>query len=117
MRRHIQGQLGGAQRDVSACQARLWRERPRPGELNRQIDRGIAEAVRDLRRVIRRQDERLEAGEERLRALSPLATLGRGYAIVQRVKDRKVVARVKDVKGGAGLQVSVSDGAFWAEVS
>jgi exodeoxyribonuclease VII large subunit len=117
MHRYAFGQVGAAARDLAACQARLWRERPRPGEIERAIDRAVLEAVRNLRRGMLRQDERLEAADERLRALSPLATLGRGYAIVQRVKDGKVVARLHDVKGGAGLQVSVSDGAFWAEVS
>lgn len=117
LQRHVAAQLGSGQREVASCQARLWRERPRPAELDRQIELEIAGAVRGLRRAILRREERLEGAEERLRALSPLATLGRGYAIVQRVKDRKVVARLKDVRGGAGLQVSVSDGAFWAEVS
>ena len=51
-------------------------------------------------------------------ALNPATTLARGYAIVERLgRRRRVVRRVKDVKAGNRIAVSVGDGAFWAEVN
>ncbi len=51
-------------------------------------------------------------------ALNPATTLARGYAIVERLgRRRRVVRRVKDVKSGNRVAVSVGDGSFWAEVS
>jgi exodeoxyribonuclease VII large subunit len=52
-----------------------------------------------------------------LRSLDPRATLARGYAIVQRRADGRVVARVEQVKARDRLDVNVSDGSFPAEVS
>lgn len=53
-----------------------------------------------------------------LTALNPATTLARGYAIVERLgRRRRVVRRVKDVKSGNRVAVSVGDGSFWAEVS
>ena len=51
-------------------------------------------------------------------ALNPATTLARGYAIVERLgRRRRVVRRVRDVKAGSRVAVSVGDGAFWAEVN
>ena len=51
-------------------------------------------------------------------ALNPATTLARGYAIVERLgRRRSVVRRVRDVKAGNRVAVSVGDGAFWAEVN
>lgn len=51
-------------------------------------------------------------------ALNPATTLARGYAIVERLdRRRRVVRRVRDVKAGNRVAVSVGDGSFWAEVS
>ena len=51
-------------------------------------------------------------------ALNPATTLARGYAIVERLgRRRRVVRRVRDVKAGNRVAVSVGDGAFWAEVN
>jgi exodeoxyribonuclease VII large subunit len=59
----------------------------------------------------------VEAASRRLTVLDPMATLGRGFAIVQDAGTRKVVATTKAAKPGKRLSVSVKDGAFWAEVS
>ena len=41
----------------------------------------------------------------------------RGFAVVQHAQSKKVVASVREVCPGDRLTVSVSDGAFWVEVS
>jgi len=60
---------------------------------------------------------RLQGFERRLEALNPLAVLGRGYAVVTRQADGKLVSQVGQVKAGDEIQVRVSDGAFDAVVS
>jgi len=58
--------------------------------------------------------ERIEGASARLNALSPLAVLDRGYAVVRHEKTGKIVRSVKQVKIGDRLQVRVSDGEFGA---
>jgi len=57
----------------------------------------------------------LNALEQRLKALNPLAVLQRGYAIVSTMDGRNV-RWVGQVKSGDALHVRVSDGTFAAEV-
>lgn len=51
---------------------------------------------------------------QQIDALSPLATLDRGYAIVRRQPGGSVVSSVRSVHPGDALQVQVSDGQFEA---
>ena len=60
---------------------------------------------------------RLQGFERRLEALNPLAVLGRGYAVVTRQADGKLISQVGQAKAGDGIQVRVSDGAFDAIVA
>ena len=60
---------------------------------------------------------RVQALDQRLVALSPLEVLKRGYAVVKRSKDARLVDSVKKVKRGDELQVRVSDGSFNVNVS
>lgn len=62
-------------------------------------------------------DSRLMSFERRLESLNPLAVLGRGYAIVTRQDDGKLVSRASQAKSGDDIQVRVSDGEFDAVVS
>jgi len=52
-----------------------------------------------------------------LTAVGPASILTRGYAIVRRLADDRVVISVHDVLPGTGLSIRVSDGAFTASVS
>jgi exodeoxyribonuclease VII large subunit len=56
------------------------------------------------------QKKHLEGTQKRLEALSPLAVLGRGYAVVTRKDDGSVVSRVAQAIGE--MKVRVSDGEF-----
>lgn len=74
----------------------------------------------DLERNVARRLEQLRARHAlavaRLEAISPLATLERGYAIV-RQRDRRVVRRAAQVRPGERLEVHVADGHFGARVT
>jgi exodeoxyribonuclease VII large subunit len=60
--------------------------------------------------------EHLRSAALRLHALSPLLTIARGYAVVQREADGARVTSVAQVAAGDALAVRVSDGAFVAIV-
>lgn len=62
---------------------------------------------------------RFEHVSARIAGLDPMATLARGFAIVEKEgsKRKPVVNSARKVKGGDRLSISVGDGAFWAEVS
>jgi exodeoxyribonuclease VII large subunit len=63
------------------------------------------------------QKNHLEGTQKRLEALSPLAVLARGYAVVTRKADGGVVSRVAQAKPGQQIRVRVVDGQFDAEVT
>jgi exodeoxyribonuclease VII large subunit len=58
------------------------------------------------------QRARIEGVRTRLAALSPLAILERGYALVSHKADGRLVTRVGQVSPGDALDVRVSDGSF-----
>jgi exodeoxyribonuclease VII large subunit len=72
-------------------------------------------ARRSLRHRIERADDDLEHRLARVRALSPLATLSRGYAVVQDA-DGHVVTSPAQTTAGAVLSIRVADGRIGAEV-
>ncbi len=81
----------------------------------------VAHRARDLRERLQercaREQAAVEAAAARLEAMDPRAVLGRGYAVVEKLDGRRrPVTSVRHVRGGDRLSVSVSDGAFWAEV-
>lgn len=63
---------------------------------------------------VERKRARLEHSAGRLRALSPRATLQRGYAIVR--SGDEIVRSAKGVSAGEALDVEVADGRFGARV-
>jgi exodeoxyribonuclease VII large subunit len=88
--------------DRRAPAMRLAVRRQRIDEARRTLDRAIARAV-----PLRRQ--RAVSAQRRLAALSPLAVLGRGYAIVEG-PDGHVRASVATVKTGDHIRVRMRDG-------
>jgi len=60
---------------------------------------------------------RLVAAAGQLDALSPLAVLGRGYAIVERAADAVVVRRAAEVELGDALHVRLGSGSLEASVT
>jgi exodeoxyribonuclease VII large subunit len=109
---------------------------PDLGELHERLDRarsgleqgarrsldlkvGRLDQVRDrLRRapalLVERRRAGLEQAAGRLRALSPRATLNRGYAIVR--ADEAIVRSAAAVESGEPIEVEVGDGRFGARV-
>jgi exodeoxyribonuclease VII large subunit len=66
---------------------------------------------RSLERSIRRASARGEALDARLRSLSPLAVLDRGYALIVS-EDGSVIRSVSQVANGDRVKTRLSDGEF-----
>src|SRR5262249_35263937 len=75
---------------------------------------GTARLGRAPLRALERREARLGAAHGRLRALSPSATLERGYAIVRSGDD--VVRTPAQVASGDAVSIRVADGTFGAVV-
>jgi exodeoxyribonuclease VII large subunit len=69
-----------------------------------------------IRTTLARASSRLHGAQRQLVALSPLATLERGYAIVTRVGDGAVLRSSGEVKPGAQIEARLSQGRVRARV-
>ncbi|MGQ9500707.1 MAG: exodeoxyribonuclease VII large subunit [Anaerolineae bacterium] len=102
-----------------AAERRALRQLSPRDRLQRQrqhVDELALTLVRALRYALALRRERLVGLRRRLEVLNPTATLARGYAVVRRQDDRRVVMRVAQVASGDHLSVQVSDGTFMSTV-
>ena len=112
--------LLAAQRSgLEASVARLRFSSPlRRVQTDRQrLDEYARRGTSALRHCLALNGSRLQGYDRRLEALNPLAVLGRGYAVVTRKEDGKLISQVRQVNPGDGIRVRVSDGAFEGVVS
>lgn len=75
-----------------------------------EVDRLRSAARRGLADLVTTRTADVARLEAQVRALSPAATLDRGYAVVQRADDGGVVRRPDDAPAGTRLQVRVAEG-------
>ena len=87
----------------------------RAGPLRQRTDRGMAQLEREVNRMVERRRQRLRAAGGRLDALSPLATLSRGYSVAQ-AEDGGVLREIGDFTVGQKFRLRVKDGEVISEV-
>jgi exodeoxyribonuclease VII large subunit len=75
-----------------------------------QLDEYTERLQTHMQHIISLYDERLRGLALQLHALSPLLTIGRGYAVVRRDEDQSVVTNVSQVQPGDHLTIQVQDG-------
>jgi exodeoxyribonuclease VII large subunit len=100
----------GAVLGARSPQARVALARTREARARAALENAIARRLDHARR-------RLAEAAARLDALSPLAVLGRGYALVRRASDGRIVRRVADVRLGESLELRLASGGLAAEVT
>lgn len=110
--------VAGDAAQVEAVLNRLRRNAPDLAARARDVNEVLRDLQACLERACASDRARFENISARIAALDPRSTLARGFAIVQEASGkRRVVNSIRKVKPGARLSVSVSDGAFWTEVS
>ncbi len=80
------------------------------------VTRRMALLQERTRRGLERRDERLRSVLAKLNALSPLAILARGYAVVSREGARSALRSAEDVKMGDRIRVRLHEGEIRAVV-
>jgi exodeoxyribonuclease VII large subunit len=65
----------------------------------------INSLIKNINNIIEKQREKLEKEETLLKAVSPLAVLGRGYAIVKKIPGQQIVRTDEDISEGELLEI------------
>jgi exodeoxyribonuclease VII large subunit len=113
-----------AERSLRAISYLVEQHRSQVANLGRRLEHGLPDLdtwrrrIDDMGKAVsislrsRMRMSKIEVGgmEHRLRALDPVATLRRGYAVVQRSADAQVVTSTGQVREGDGLAITVADG-------
>jgi exodeoxyribonuclease VII large subunit len=118
MRLALRAAVSAKQQRMETLSTRLWRENPR-----HRLEALCAHAAALRQRLITAFSDRFGALEQRLAlasrtldAVSPLATLGRGFAVVSRVKDGAVLRDSGDVAAGDEIEARLARGRLRAKV-
>jgi len=117
MRRALRYQVSDSAESVGALVRRIGRAGPDIAARAERLGHLLTGMRTSVTGMARNDRAAIDEAAARLEALNPMATLQRGFAIVQDAKSRKVVTTTRKVKPGHRLSVALSDGAFWVEVS
>jgi exodeoxyribonuclease VII large subunit len=99
--------------------ARLWRENPRH-RLEALCSRaaGLRQRLEaNMQTTLGTLEQRLTLAARTLNAVSPLATLDRGFAVVSRVADGRLLRDAADAPAGTEIEARLSRGAVRARVT
>jgi exodeoxyribonuclease VII large subunit len=117
MRRSVRHRLAAEQHALDALRSRPSLADPRAGLADRrdEVVALRARSRRTLGHVLDRAEDNLGHQLARVRALSPLATLRRGYAVLSDA-DGTLFSSVDDVTPGQSVRIRVADGRIVAAV-
>ncbi len=104
------GRLQQLQTRLNACAPG-----PRLAEGRLRLDTQVSRLQRAITGTLERQQQQLALKAQRLHLVSPLATLGRGYALVQQA-DGTLVQRATQLRPGERIQARLAEGRIWAHV-
>lgn len=118
METRIRAVVGGRRRRLVAARRLLERRAPaaRIGALRQRLDEDRRSLDRAAARVVPARRQRAASLRRRLEALSPLAVLGRGYAIVEDAGGR-VRADAASLRPGTDIRIRLRDGRVGARVT
>jgi exodeoxyribonuclease VII large subunit len=104
---------------VAAVEALVHRMRgrlPNVAGLRQRVDDYIGQGWQALQAMVRQRQEQSRALEAQLNALSPMAVLGRGYAVLVQKGTRVTVTSAAQVGQGDVIEATVKDGRFDTKV-
>jgi exodeoxyribonuclease VII large subunit len=112
LRHLIEARVRGERSRLSSSRTHLARTSPERilANARQRADESQHRLGATVRHLLELQRERLRGSALSLQSLSPLLTIGRGFAVVRRSADGVRVQSVKDVTPGQGLTIQVSDG-------
>ena len=112
-------QLGDDARQLQLLEARLRRVHPgaRLQQHGQRLDELEQRLLRAWQRRLREAGARLESAARALHGLSPLATLGRGFAIATRSADGAVLTQTAQAPAGTAIEVRLAQGKLKATVT
>jgi exodeoxyribonuclease VII large subunit len=108
--------IEAARRKLTALEARLQRQQPRPQEVARQLDRLAARLEQAALSQLAGRRLKLAQLEATLLAMNPEAVLTRGYAIVQK-RDGHAVRSPDEVAQGERVTLRLAEGQTEALIS
>ncbi|GLK62082.1 exodeoxyribonuclease 7 large subunit [Azotobacter vinelandii] len=113
LRRAMQRRLQGDAERLARLDTRLAAQHPERllGLLRQRLEHLAERLPRAMRSTLRERRQRLEATAQTLQAVSPLATLGRGYAILLDERGRAIRAAVQ-AHPGQRLHARLAEGAL-----
>jgi exodeoxyribonuclease VII large subunit len=119
LRSALRGTLLHQRQRLETLGSRLWRENPRH-RLEALCARAAALRQRltaAVRSSLTTTDQRLALAARTLNAVSPLATLGRGFAVVSRVEDGVLLRDAGHAPAGTEIEARLSKGRLRATVT
>ena len=84
--------------------------------LRQRIDELLRAAAAVIARDLAVSREQVNSKSLQLSAMHPVNTLSRGYALVERTRDGRLVQRTSDVQPGEALGIQIADGKLDAQV-
>lgn len=114
----LQTRLQRLQAKINQQQAKLWQHSPSAKISRYQQQQHFLwqRAQQAIKQTLARDHQKLAAQAQTLQALSPLATLERGYAIVQRTPNDEVITNSQTLKIGDLLQTRFAQGRMISQV-
>ncbi len=118
LKRSMRNRLVGVEARLHTQMARLLRHHPgqRLSALNaheRQLGARLRTAIA---RCLNQRRQSIASLGQALNTVSPLATLARGYAIVLRTSDRKIIRSYQDVAQGETIETRLAEGVLLSRV-
>ena len=110
LHRQLTNQTGRRRSELTVLRRRMEIGLPDTQTLRRRVD-DVGRVVQSASsRLLSESTMKVDGLGQRLRALDPLATLGRGFSIVQLPDTGQVVSSTKQVSDGDTLEITVTDG-------
>jgi exodeoxyribonuclease VII large subunit len=114
----LQTKLSKKQTGLELISNRLWQLSPanktRAYQMQQQYLSG--RLITSLNRKLERLKQQLNNTSQTLDAVSPLATLNRGYAIVSNAQSEQIIRATKQLKKGDSIQTQLAQGHFVSKI-